>query len=155
MIANLFESILLELGRTEVIPIENLHPDSHNSCLIRLKGGLEIQIELDKKVDFLLIGCDLGFISNGRYREEVFREALKANGLPYPRWGSFAYSQKSDHLVLFDRLHTRDLTGEKVADYLTHFLEKAFHWRDAISHNDVPIVTGIGTTRPMGMFGLR
>lgn len=155
MIANLFESILQELGRTEVIPIKDLHPDSRNSCLIRLKGGLEIQIEMDKKGDFLLIGCDLGSAATGKYREDVFREALKANGLPEPRWGDFAYSQQTDHLILFHRLHTKDLTGEKVADYLSHFLEKAFLWRDALSHNDVPIVSGMHTSRPLGMFGLR
>lgn len=155
MVANLFETLLQELGRTEVIPIQDLHPDRNNSCLIRLKGGLEIQIELDGRQERLIIGCDLGAVSTGRYREEVFREALKANGLPYPRWGDFAYSQKSDHLILFQKMHTRDLTGEKVADFLTHFLEKAFQWRDALQRNEVPVVAGFGTTRPMGMFGLR
>lgn len=155
MVANLFESILQELGKTEVIPIKDLHPDSNNSCLIRLKGGLEIQIELDKKQENLIIGSDIGTVSPGRYREDVFREALKANGLPYPRWGDFAYSQKSDHLVLFHTLHTKDLTGEKVADFLVHFLEKAFQWRDSIQRGDVPVVSGIYTSRPTGMFGLR
>lgn len=155
MVANLFETLLQELGKTEVIPIQELHPDRNNSCLIRLKGGLEIQIELDKKIDTLVIGCDLGPVANGRYREEVFREALKANGLPYPRWGDFAYSQKSDHLVLFHKMHTKDLTGEKIADFLTHFLEKAFQWRDALLRNDVPVVSGTSAYRPMGMFGLR
>lgn len=155
MVTNLFESILQELGHTEIIPVHDLHPDKNNSCLIRLKGGLEIQLELDSKNDYLIIGCDLGPISNGRFREETFREALKANGLPYPRWGNFAYSQKSDHLVLFEKLHTRDLNGEKVADFLTHFIEKAFLWRDSLLRNEVPIISGIHTTRPIGMFGLR
>jgi hypothetical protein len=155
MIANLFESILQELGKTDVIPIQNLHPDGNNSCLIRLKGGLEIQIELDKSGTMLVIGCDLGSPAAGRFRENIFREALKANGLPSPRWGEFAYSQKTDHLVLFHKMHTRDLTGEKVADFLSHFLEKAFLWRDALEHNDVPVVSGTQTSRPLGMFGLR
>ena len=155
MVANFFESILQELGHTEVIHLYDLHPDSNNSCLIKLKGGLEIQLELDKSQESLLIGTDLGQIAAGKYREDVFCEALKANGLPYPRWGDFAYSQKSDHLVLFHKLNVKDLNGEKVADFLTHFLEKAFLWRDSIMRNDVPVVTDTHASKPTGMFGLR
>lgn len=155
MVSNLFESILLELGQTEVIPIKDLHPDKNNSCLIRLKGGLEIQIEMDKEQKNLIIGSDLGPVIEGKYRESVFLEALKSNGLPAPRWGDFAYSENTDHLILFHTFHTDHLTGEKVADFLTHFLEKAFHWKELLSRNEVPAISGIYATRPLGMFGLR
>lgn len=155
MVSNLFETLLQELGRTEIISIPTLHADSNNSCLIRFKGGLEVQIELNEQEHKLIICSDLGYASIGKYREDVFREALKANGMPYPRWGDFAYSRKADHLILFHRLELKDLTGERIADFLTHFLEKAFYWREALLRNDVPVVSDLRTARPMGMFGLR
>lgn len=155
MVANLFESLLQELGKTELIPIQGLHPDGNNSCLIRLKGGIEVQLELAKEEGWLLVGCDLGQTGQGKYREDILTEALRANGCPYPRWGDLAFSQKSDHLVLQHKMATKDLNGEKIADFLAHFIEKAFIWKNALEHNEIPPFTGTQISRPMGMFGLR
>ena len=102
------------------------------------------------------MGSQLGFLPAGRYRESVFREALKANNLPPPRYGNFAYSKKADQLVLFDSTSLQDLNGEKIAQHFTPFAEKAFHWQDAISRGEVPSILGAFSTRKVGtgMFGL-
>lgn len=153
MVTDLFGTLLQELGKA--LSVE-LRPDEHNSCLIRFRGGLEIQIELDQQGQALLVGTDLGVVPPGRYRENLFTEALKANGMPPPRHGIFAYSRQSDHLVLFEKFSLVNLTGDKVADFLTPFMEKAKGWKEAISKNEVPVVSTTFTSHaPTGMFGLR
>lgn len=154
MITDSLGALLQELGKALKIP--DLHPDRNNSCLISLPNGLKVQIELDKSGSCITIGTDIGFVPPGRYRENVFREALKANGQPYPqRNGILAYSRQADRLVLFEMLSLKDLTGEKIASALALLNEKALIWKEALARGDVPVVSSSGTSRPMGMFGMR
>jgi len=152
MISDLFGTILQELGA--IIKNPNLKPDEHNSCLLKFKGDLKVQIEPEKSGRYLVVGCDLGNIPAGRYRENIFNQALKANGMPIPRYGIFAYSKHSDHLVIFDNLPLKDLTGQKIADFLPSFLEKARTWKTAIEKGDVPVLENTYTSKPIGLFGL-
>lgn len=154
MVTDLFGSLLQELGK--ILEIADLHPDRNNSCLINLKTGISIQLEFDKGGQFLVLGADLGTVPPGKYRENLFREALKSNDLPYPNHGTLAYSKKSDHLILFEKISSVDLTGEKIAAELTPFSEKAITWRDALQKNDIPNISqGYSPQRSGGMFGLR
>lgn len=155
MVTDMFGALLQELGT--LLEATDLHPDRNNSCLIRLKSGLEIQLEIDRGGDFLLLGADLGTVPPGRYRENLFREALKANNMPYPLHGVLSYSHKSDHLVIFEKMHIKDLNGEKIAAEITPFTEKALVWKNAIQQNDIPVVNQMYTSdkRAAGMFGLR
>lgn len=153
MITDLFGTLLQELSRALKIP--TLQPDRNNSCLLRLNSGLIIQIELDRGGQSLIIGADLGAIPPGKYRENLFREALRANDLPHPLHGILCYSKKSDHLVLYQKIGLKDLTGEKIAAEITPFAEKAFKWSEALLHNDIPTVNQTFTSqKPGGMFGL-
>lgn len=153
MVTDLFGTLLVELGQS--LGIANLHSDDNNSCLIRLKSGLIIQLELDKSGDFLLIGADLGTVPPGKYRENLFKEALKANDQQPPLHGILSYSKKSDHMVLYQKLFIKDLNGEKIAAEITPFAEKAFIWSEAILHNDIPAINQSFTyPKPGGMFGL-
>jgi len=154
MVTTQLGAILQELGKSTLIPIKDLRPDRNNSCLVRLKGGFEIQLELDRTGQSLVIGCDLGSIPPGKYRENLFREALKSNGLPHPRFGTFAYSKQTDHLVLFDTLNAKDLSGENVAEYLVHFVDKLIIWRNAIDGSNIPTISSIRTSKLGGIFGL-
>lgn len=154
MVTDAFGALLQEMGKALKIP--KLEPDRNNSCLIKFPNGTELQLELDGSGFFLTIGCDLGSVSPGRYRENVFREALISNGLPHPRHGDFAYSRQSDHLVLFENLSIKDLNGEKIADEVKPFLEKASSWRESISRGEIPShLPSLSTSRGSGMFGLK
>ena len=53
MVKDLYSSLLEELGRTLQIP--DLHADRNNSCQIRLKDGLQLQIEIHPKSDSMLL----------------------------------------------------------------------------------------------------
>lgn len=153
MVTDLFGALLQELAHALGVP--KLEPDPNNSCMIRLKSGLIIQIELDKGGHSLIIGADLGTVPPGRYRENLFREALKANDQPHPLNGILCYSKKSDHLVLYQKINIKDLNGEKIAAEITPFAEKAFTWSEALLRGDIPAVNQAFTPRrPGGMFGL-
>jgi len=155
MVTDTFGALLQEMGK--ILKLRDLQPDGNNSCLIRFPNGTQVQLELDHSGTNLIIGCDLGLVTPGRYRENVFREALISNGLPYPRHGDFAYSRHSDHLVLTHTLPIKDLNGEKIAAALTPFLEKAKSWQEALARGDIPSHLPLTFSKGGGggMFGLK
>jgi hypothetical protein len=152
--ASKLELILEELNRTAMLPIANLHPDRNNSCLIRLPTGVEFQLESDAEERNLIVGSDLGDIPPGRYRQDLFKQALKSNGAPYPHYGTFAYSNSREHLILFDSLSYEGLTGQQVAEYLEKFIQKALTWRTAMNSNDIPAESSEERSSG-GFFGLK
>ncbi len=157
MVKTAFETILEELGRTALIAISSLRPNDKNTCVIPLPDGIEIQVEMDKYEKNLIVGCILGKIEAGHYRNKIFHAALIANGLPYPRYGILAYSKKAESLVLYESLDMRELNGQKVADYLGYFLEKARTWKQAIEGGNIPHISALHTSQgPIGgVFGLK
>ena len=152
MVTDLLGALLIELSKAMKIP--ELHPDSNNSCMIRLKSGLIIQMEMDHSGQFLILGADLGTVPPGKYRENLFKEALKANDNPYPLNGILSFSRKSGHLVLFEKMYIKDLTGEKIADQVNPFAEKAFLWSEALLHNDIPLINQSSSTQLSGKGGI-
>jgi hypothetical protein len=152
MVTDVYSSLLQELGK--LLKAE-LQPDANHSCLLQFPNKLSVQIELDRSGNNLLIGCNLATVPPGRYRENVFREALKSNGLPPPRHGDFAYSKQADVLVLVQLLPLKDINGDKIMDALTPFLEKAKLWQEAITHGDVPTAIQATYSGKSGMFGLK
>lgn len=154
MVMDLVNTILKDLEK--YIQIEDLHTDKNESCRIVYSSGFEVQLELDPSGEFLCVGTKLAALPTGRYRQTLLKEALKANGLPPPRYGTFAISQKNNTLIFFDYLWAKELTGEKLFTFLTSFKEKATIWKEAISRGDVPQLSQMSPkgTRPKGMFGL-
>lgn len=157
MVEEVFESVLADLGK---ILSMTLKPDRHGSCMIKYTSGMAVVIEPNALAEKLMIFADLGSPPQGRYRENLFREALKANGLPPPRQGIFCYSAKKESLMLYDSLPLSEISGQKVADLLVPFLAKANLWRAAISRSEVPSFTGnelsFGTSGSgSGMLGLK
>ena len=155
MVTNALGIILQELGKSNLIPINDLVPDRNNSCLIGLPGGLKIQIEMDKSELNLIVGCDLGEVPVGRYRTDIFREALRANSAPYPVYGIFAFSTKTKHLVLHDHLRLSEYNGEKLAEHLKPFIEKAKIWMDAIKAGELPTNTPSQAPSLGSLFGFK
>ena len=154
MVTDIFSSILAEIG--QALGVSNLHPDQTNSCLIKFPSGVSIQINMDGRGEALIIGSELGIVQPGRYRENVFREALKANGMPPPLNGILAFSKKADKLILFEKVPIKDFHIEIIRMMMPDFLEKAKTWRDALARGDVPAgANASSSSSSSGMFGLR
>lgn len=155
MAADVFANLLEDLGK--LLKIQDLHPDDNQSCLVNFSDQISIQFELDRSLHYFMIICKLGPLAKGRYRENVFREALKSNGLTPPRHGDFAYSEKADQLVMIEMLPLDTLNADKIADNLTGFKEKALQWKTALSRGDIPsyLPGSYASKSSGGMFGLR
>ncbi len=124
-----FEELLAELGNALGV---SLNADSNNSCTLLVDEKLKVQLEMQKEKDRLLMGARVGVVDPGRFRENVLIEALKENNLPYPQVGIFGYSPKNNQLALYDTLDLDDLTGEKLANYLSLFIGKSLEWKNAL-----------------------
>ncbi|CCB85727.1 MULTISPECIES: CesT family type III secretion system chaperone [Parachlamydia] len=155
MVSDLFDTLLAEVGQK--LKINDLHADRNHSCLINFKEGISIQIERETRGERMIFGTTIGSIPPSKYRENVFREALRANGLQEPRIGAFAYSKQSDQLILYGTLPMQDLTSEKIVAFLIPFKEKAVQWKTAIERGDIPSLVGTQASPGSGggMFGLR
>lgn len=155
MVASAIDSILQELGAS--LDIKDLRLDSQGTCLIAFPNGLEVYVEPSDIGEELLLYAKLGELSSDRYREDVLKEALKANGISYARCGTFAYSAGNKQLVLFHFLPLKDLTGERVADFLAPFMKRALAWKELIGNNQIPVASTLENTstvtKPRGFFG--
>jgi hypothetical protein len=153
MVGDIYEALLKELS--EALQIGKLAPDENNSCLLQFKNGLELQIEPHENNETLIISAPIGEIPPGKYRENVFREALKANAIAYPRHGAFGYSLDTEQLIIFKVMPLKNLTGDQLAAYLNPFMEKAIEWRGILEKNEVPhvIINHKSKPSPFGMFG--
>lgn len=152
MVTDFFGSMLQELAKA--LQLAKLEPDTHNSCTIKFKGGLHLQLEIDRSEMNLIIAADLDTIPAGKFREDVFREALRSNGLPPPNVGIFAYSKQTDHLVLFEMHPIKDLNGIRVAELLSPLIDKARIWKEAISRGEIPHGISSKAQAGGGIFGL-
>lgn len=153
MVADVFGTLLQDIS-TALKLSKPLAPDANNSCLVKFKGGIQIQLEMDKAGEYLVLGTDLGAISPGKYRENIFIEALKANGAPGVRYGVFAYSKQTDHLILFEMFNLRDLHATKVVEFFPGFIQKAKVWKEALERGEVPPSVAYAT-KSAGIFGLK
>lgn len=125
-----FQELLWDLGEIIEVP---LHIDKNHACRILLDEKLAIHMEMAEERDELLIGAFLSEIPPGRFRENVLKEALKANA-SYHFFGIFAYIEKINTLVLHTYLPVSHLNGDKLAEFLEGFIAEAESWRQAISN---------------------
>lgn len=125
-----FDSLLHEVGKLLGL---SLHLDRHQMCAIQLHGDLVIQLQTDSARETLLLISKVAPLPPGRFRAEVFKEALKANALPDPRVGILAFLPHSAHLILFQNYPFALLNAERLAGLLGPFIDTAESWRSAIA----------------------
>ena len=123
-----FQELLWDLG--EYIKL-SLHIDKNNACSLLLDETLEVQMQMDKNEENLIICAFLGTIPPGRFRENVLKDALKVNGR-YRPFGSLAFYEKKNMLILHQFLLAEKLNGEKLVEHLEVFIGEAEEWRSAL-----------------------
>lgn len=123
-----FQELLWDLGEVIDLP---LHVDKNHACRILLDEKLSIHMEMVEEQEALLLAAFLAEIPPGRFRENVLRESLKANATHHS-FGTLAYIEKINTLVMHRYLSAASLTGEKIAAFLEEFIAEADQWREAI-----------------------
>lgn len=137
---NNFESLIHELGDLIDLP---LTLDRHRSCHLVLDDQLHLQIEHHSLKNAVMVAALIAPLPPGAFRENVLKDALKANHTFAPHRGAFAYIEKTTFLTLFDYLGEKELTAQYLLDRLTQLKEDALQWQSAIS---------AGRTSPPGYF---
>lgn len=124
-----FETLLEELGAVFEL---KLHTDRKGACSIQVRPNLVVQLQPDPSQEALWIFTLVAETPAGKFREEIFKEALKANGLAGPRPGVFGYLQNTNQLTLSQKYPFDILNGERLSGLLGAFLELAEKWQEAI-----------------------
>jgi len=125
-----FQELLWDLGELIELP---LHIDKNNACKLLLDEKLEVQLEMDVDGERLLVASFISEIPPGKFRENVLKEGLKMNTAYHP-FGSFAYLEKNNTLVLHQYLQTSNLSREKLVEHLETFIDEAEEWRAALAN---------------------
>jgi hypothetical protein len=149
-VINQFEELLYDLGK--VFHLE-LQVDRHNACSIQIHPHFVIQLQLDETQENLWIFSKLIDTPPGKFRENILKEALKANALPDPRIAVLGYIAPSNQLAIFQKYPLRFLNGEKLSGFLGAFMEMGDSWREAIANGQsAPLKTAQQAPRnPFGM----
>lgn len=125
-----FEEILEALGKIFHL---DLKIDQHHACSIAIENQITLQLQPDMAQENLFIFAKLIEIPPGKFRENVLKEALKANALPDPRIGSFGYIAPTNHLALFQKIPINLLGSEQLAAFIGAFIELGTRWKKAIA----------------------
>ncbi len=128
-----YTELLMELGSEIGQP---LHPDKRGVCKLNVNDLFHVQIENDLQKEALLIATFIGEIIPGKFRENILREALKANQDVH--LGILGYSGKNNQLALFSYLPVRAIHGKELLGFLNEFIEKASSWRTALESGVIP-----------------
>lgn len=146
-----FEELLKDLGLLIDVP---LHPDKNRVCKINVNNYLHIQIESDEAKERVLIATFICDLPAGKFRENILKECLKTNQF-YPRMGTLAYSERNNKLALFEYAYYFNLNGQKFADLLAQFIQRANAWRSAIERGQTAPQTEIIEKPDRSVFGLK
>jgi hypothetical protein len=142
-----FQKLLNELGQLINLP---LHLDKNHACKLSINNLLHIQIEMDTAQERILIGSFICDVASGKFREEIFRKALKING-SFPRIGTLAFSPRNNQLFLFHYLAITQLSADAFASFLAQFIDTADQWRSSIENGQ----PGPPISHSKRSFGLR
>ncbi|QLH35481.1 MAG: CesT family type III secretion system chaperone [Parachlamydiaceae bacterium] len=143
-----FESLLKELG--EKLGLPNLESTRENNITLTLKGKNEVVLQKHNTEPLIIISFEIAELPASRYRENIFREALKFNGLNQLHAGVFAFSKKTQKFFLFDMLPLNDTSVEQVQQVINTLAEKAALWRESINRGEIPTLTSSSQARSGG-----
>ena len=120
-----FEEILKTLSPLIGAP---LHPDSRGACKLNIRNLLHVQLEFNPKEETILLATFLKEIPPGKFRENILKDALRANW-PYPKNGTLCYCSENNQLTLFTYVSIIQLTAPHLFEILNAFIAKAESWK--------------------------
>lgn len=146
-----FQKLLDELGALVEQP---LHPDKNQACTLNIDYHLNVQLKMDLLQERLLVATFVGEVPPGRFREEVFKAALKSNH-HMPRTAILAYTAKNNQLLAFDYLPLASLNAESLAKYLEQLGPFLNEWRKGMETGQLPSISSLPISPLPTPFGLR
>ena len=150
-----FHDLIAELG--EYIG-EDLKVDLNMACSLEINNLIKVQIELDSPGEKILLMSLITELPPGKFRENILKDALKANFLAEEKEGTLAYLQKENSLVLFYEIFTRSITRDILYEHLMKFIKRVTDWNTAIeSGQSAPHIGEIpeSTEKKGNIFGFK
>ncbi len=145
-----FQQLLYDLS--ELIEV-TLYADQQQKCCININDLIDIQLEYDGSKERVLMASFCCEIPPGKFRENVLKETLKANGI-FPRIGTFGYSEQKNKLALFEYVSIENLTPEKFADILAAFIDRVERSKKAIEAGSLAGLTEVSSDKNRMAFEL-
>jgi hypothetical protein len=113
---------------------ERFEPYQNRMIRFLINEHLHVQIETDGMGESLLLVCLISDLPPGRFREQVLKEALKANHLLDEQRSTLSYEEKDNQLILSLHIPTHGITAQKLLDHLLPLIKRAERWRTAIDN---------------------
>ena len=146
-----FADLILKLGTLLRKPI---HLDHNNACALRIQNKFVVQLQLDQTRENVLIASFVKEIPPGKYRENVFCEALKTNNLADPRPAILSYALRKNSLALHRKIPFESLTPITLEKILAEFIDTAKGWYEALSRGEASPSPIRGSANKPNPFGL-
>lgn len=124
-----FEEMLKGLS---ILLDTKFHIDKNRACSIIFDEKIILQLELDENLENLIVFSSVCPLAPGKFRENVFLEALKENN-KFPYIAIFAYYEADNSLAMCNYLPFDTLNPEILSSYLSTFIDLAFLYQEAIS----------------------
>ncbi|NNM44210.1 MAG: hypothetical protein HKM07_07700 [Chlamydiae bacterium] len=131
-----FEKLLQEIGSIINIP---MHAEEGRICLLEINHNLRIQIEDDLVKQKIVVVCFIAEIAAGKFRENILKEALKANFFS-SRIGNFAYLEKNNSLSFYTYVENT-ISAEEISLVLERCITVGNNWYEAIRNSQIPNIT--------------
>ena len=131
-----FQQLLYDLSEILEIP---LYADQMQRCRLSINELIEVQMEYNSASEKVLMASFCCEIPPGKFRENVLKEALKANSL-FPRIGSYGYSPMKNKLALFEYISLEGMHRDKFADLLAQFCDRVERTKRAVETNNLPLL---------------
>lgn len=132
---NAFEQLLSGISRTLGL---SLFAERGYICKLSFHGTLKVQLEHESSLGRVLIACFPAEIPPGKLREDILKEALKANH-SFDRLGNFAYSSKNNSLAYFAYVPDSE-SPEVFSEILLNFAETGKNWKAAIETGQLYLI---------------
>lgn len=128
-----FEKLIQEIGEIVNLP---LHAQEGRFCTLQINHTMRLHIEDNEATQELLIIYFITEIPAGKFRENILKEAMKANSY-FPRVGTFGYLEKNNTLTFYTNIDNT-LSADKVSLILEKCVDVGMHWFQAIQNSQIP-----------------
>ncbi len=125
-----FADFLQELG--EALGTE-LFVDRKGACSLRMHGHLHVQLQKGPQEEEIWMVAEVAELPPGRFREEVLKEALKANDAHSAMPIVWSYVSSGNRLMLASHFPLGACDGKQGAAYLSLLIEAAEQWKRALA----------------------
>lgn len=125
-----FRQILYDLSE---LLSEDLFIDKHGVCRIVFNETIVFQLELDPYEQHLFLISPIAEVPPGKYREQVFKEALKDCARSKGSEGVLSFAPTQNKLCYHLQLPLERVNGDRLATALEMAVPKVESWMEALN----------------------